>query len=247
MATKVFVPLPGGVEVYGLCAICGARRFGFRIVEMVDGVDEKIEMGMCCTRDKTHGPDTYGLLEHPPRDPVNNVLTVGQLIAHLASFEDYDAQPQFTLGDEVFFMAIEISRYPDQAIVVHLVNPWADHEEPVEPESVDGLCIICGRPPETCPNDPAKCFFVGLVSALRGSGKKKPEPVIPEPEPVGDPLLVPPGPGYRQVGWQCLYHEQSSNGFCHNPLDCDLVPRWALDVPTGHKLLREHKEWKANA
>jgi hypothetical protein len=39
----------------------------------------------------------------------------------------------------------------------------------------------------------------------------------------------PPSPGYRQVGLHCIYHEQQGR-LCHNPLDCDLVPIWALDV-----------------
>ncbi len=43
----------------------------------------------------------------------------------------------------------------------------------------------------------------------------------------------PPGPEYRQIGWHCIYHEQSSNGYCHNPLDCDKVPLWALTVKAG--------------
>lgn len=39
----------------------------------------------------------------------------------------------------------------------------------------------------------------------------------------------PPTPDYRQVGWHCIYHEQAGR-MCHNPLDCDLVPIWALTV-----------------
>lgn len=39
----------------------------------------------------------------------------------------------------------------------------------------------------------------------------------------------PPIPEYRQVGWHCVYHEQAGR-LCHNPLDCDLVPIWALTV-----------------
>lgn len=48
----------------------------------------------------------------------------------------------------------------------------------------------------------------------------------------------PPSPNYRQVGWHCIYHEQTG-GSCHNPLDCDLVPMWALAVEPAKRLLRE--------
>lgn len=43
---------------------------------------------------------------------------------------------------------------------------------------------------------------------------------------------VPPTPDYRQVGWHCIYHEQQGR-MCHNPLDCDMVPVWALKVRPG--------------
>ena len=46
----------------------------------------------------------------------------------------------------------------------------------------------------------------------------------------------PPAPGYRQVGWHCIYHEQAGR-WCHNPLDCDMIPLWALDVPTAKERL----------
>lgn len=39
----------------------------------------------------------------------------------------------------------------------------------------------------------------------------------------------PPTSDYRQIGWHCIYHEQAGR-MCHNPLDCDLIPVWALDV-----------------
>jgi hypothetical protein len=42
----------------------------------------------------------------------------------------------------------------------------------------------------------------------------------------------PPSPEYRQIGWHCIYHEQTGRN-CHNPLDCDLVPIWALKIRTA--------------
>jgi hypothetical protein len=42
----------------------------------------------------------------------------------------------------------------------------------------------------------------------------------------------PPTPDYRQIGWHCIYHEQAGRS-CHNPLDCDLIPVWALTVKAG--------------
>lgn len=44
----------------------------------------------------------------------------------------------------------------------------------------------------------------------------------------------PPTPEYRRVGWHCIYHEQAGRT-CHNPLDCDLVPVWALTVEAAKK------------
>lgn len=40
-----------------------------------------------------------------------------------------------------------------------------------------------------------------------------------------------PPEGMRRIGWHCIYHEQKGR-FCHNPLDCDLVPiyTYTLDV-----------------
>lgn len=35
------------------------------------------------------------------------------------------------------------------------------------PVYVDGLCIICQRPPETCPGNTRDCLTVGLVTELR--------------------------------------------------------------------------------
>ena len=47
--------------------------------------------------------------------------------------------------------------------------------------------------------------------------------------------IEPPGPGYRQVGWHCVYHEAQGR-WCHNPLDCDMVPTWALTWEAAHKV-----------
>lgn len=38
---------------------------------------------------------------------------------------------------------------------------------------------------------------------------------------------APPSDDYEIVDWRCVYHV---NGFCHNPLDCDFIPLWALKV-----------------
>lgn len=39
----------------------------------------------------------------------------------------------------------------------------------------------------------------------------------------------PPAPGYVRVGWYCVYHEGPHGDIrCHNPLDCDVTPMWAL-------------------
>lgn len=48
----------------------------------------------------------------------------------------------------------------------------------------------------------------------------------------------PPAPGYRQIGWHCVYHEQQGR-MCHNPSDCDLIPTWALEVQPALKRMRE--------
>lgn len=45
-------------------------------------------------------------------------------------------------------------------------------------------------------------------------------------------ITDPPTPEYRLVGWHCIYHEQQGR-MCHNPLDCDFVPTWALTVEAG--------------
>lgn len=47
----------------------------------------------------------------------------------------------------------------------------------------------------------------------------------------------PPSSEYRQVGWHCLYHEQAGRS-CHNPLDCDLVPKWALTVEAAKERIK---------
>lgn len=49
---------------------------------------------------------------------------------------------------------------------------------------------------------------------------------------------APPTPDHRQVGWHCIYHEQAGR-LCHNPLDCDLVPLWALKVEPAKTKFRE--------
>jgi hypothetical protein len=39
----------------------------------------------------------------------------------------------------------------------------------------------------------------------------------------------PPAPDLVQVGWYCSYHRGEWHGImCHNPLDCDVSPMWAL-------------------
>jgi hypothetical protein len=57
---------------------------------------------------------------------------------------------------------------------------------------------------------------------------------------VADRILHtdPPTPEYRQVGWHCIYHEQAGRS-CHNPMDCDLVPMWALTVDDAKRLLAD--------
>lgn len=47
-----------------------------------------------------------------------------------------------------------------------------------------------------------------------------------------------PGEGYRQIGWHCIYHEQMGR-MCHNPLDCDLIPIWALSVPEAKRRFQD--------
>lgn len=44
---------------------------------------------------------------------------------------------------------------------------------------------------------------------------------------------VPPTDNYELHGWHCIYHE----GWCHNPLDCDLVPVWRLKREVAIELL----------
>lgn len=44
----------------------------------------------------------------------------------------------------------------------------------------------------------------------------------------------PPAPHYELHGWHCTYHL----GWCHNPLDCDLIPVWRL-TPEGARIERE--------
>lgn len=48
----------------------------------------------------------------------------------------------------------------------------------------------------------------------------------------------PPTPDYRQVGWHCIYHEQTGRT-CHNPMDCDLVPIWVLTVEAAKRQLAD--------
>lgn len=50
----------------------------------------------------------------------------------------------------------------------------------------------------------------------------------------------PPTPEHRIVGWHCVYHEQQSR-MCHNPLDCDYVPIWALTVAAARERMAKRE------
>ncbi len=40
----------------------------------------------------------------------------------------------------------------------------------------------------------------------------------------------PPAPGYRLLGWHCIYHEQTGRNCMYGSNDCDLVPLWSLEI-----------------
>lgn len=50
----------------------------------------------------------------------------------------------------------------------------------------------------------------------------------------GTLTTAPPSAEYRQLGAHCMYHEQAGRT-CHNPLDCDFVPIWALTIKAARK------------
>lgn len=52
---------------------------------------------------------------------------------------------------------------------------------------------------------------------------------------------TPPAEGYRVVGWHCIYHEARGRD-CHNPLDCDWVPVWAMTWEAAHAQIRLEEE-----
>lgn len=54
--------------------------------------------------------------------------------------------------------------------------------------------------------------------------------------------MPPPTPEYRQIGWHCIYHEQAGRS-CHNPLDCDLVPVWAMTVAAAKSRMNKDEGW----
>jgi len=58
---------------------------------------------------------------------------------------------------------------------------------------------------------------------------------------------LPPTPDYKQVGWVCMYHDPSyawgtGRMACHNPLDCDLVPVWALKREVAIEVINGRQE-----
>jgi hypothetical protein len=47
--------------------------------------------------------------------------------------------------------------------------------------------------------------------------------------------IEPPSSEYVHDGWHCHYHRVS----CHNPLDCDLSPKWRLTDEAFYRVLAE--------
>jgi hypothetical protein len=50
--------------------------------------------------------------------------------------------------------------------------------------------------------------------------------------------IDPPSEDYVQDGWHCHYH----GWLCHNPLDCDLSPRWILTDEAYRRIMREKRD-----
>lgn len=48
---------------------------------------------------------------------------------------------------------------------------------------------------------------------------------------------IPPTSDYEQDGWHCIYH----GWHCHNPLDCDLIPRWRLKRDIAIEMMGDKK------
>lgn len=47
--------------------------------------------------------------------------------------------------------------------------------------------------------------------------------------------IDPPSDDYIFVGYTCIYH--IPRGWCHNPLDCDLVPMYRLNDDVARRLM----------
>lgn len=62
-------------------------------------------------------------------------------------------------------------------------------------------------------------------------------PIVTEPTWLDRQRLAtpPPADGYVQDGWRCLYHPR---GFCHNPLDCTLIPTWIAANAAADEIFR---------
>lgn len=95
------------------------------------------------------------------------------------------------------------------------------------------VCPRCGH------DDPKPCWVC--------DGKRQ---IVVEDEPVrvvsrGATWIftLPPTPDYVLDGWSCQYH---SRGFCHNPLDCDMVPKWKLKPRTMATVAAEQAEEKVD-